>query len=291
MALIVTFLNGEKQGTHEVFTDTYISVGRALTNQLRFGYHDARASGRHAEIVGDGQHYTLRDIGSTNGTYVNGKRVQEVVLKDGMIVEFGPGGPRLRFEIKAEKVSTTLSASTPLQTPSVVVVARPAVVETSARLVRGNKLDTALLKMPTRILAFDEVYPYKSSLKTTLILTGLGLALLGLVLFIFSTAVFAVPVGLGGLITFALGWLLAQRYIAITAKGVQRQNVFRYESIHWDKIIDLQIVPDSIHRSEYDLYIIRGEKKDIEFRPVELRDGEQLVALLAARTGRRWSKE
>ena len=291
MALIVTFLNGEKQDAREVFTDTHISVGRAVTNRLRFGYHDTRASGRHAEIMSDGQRYILQDIGSTNGTYVNGKRLHEIVLENGMIVEFGPGGPRLLFEIKPGTSSTTPPVSLPVQATPVAVVAEPSVGNTSARLIRGNKLDTALLKMPTRILAFDEVYPYKSPLKTTLILTGLGLSVLGLVFFFFWTAVFAVPVGLMGLITLTFGWLLAQQYIAITAKGVQRQSIFTYESIHWDQIIDLQVVPDSIHRRERDLYIVRGEQKELAFRTGELRDGEQLVALLAARTGLRWSRE
>jgi hypothetical protein len=291
MALAVTFLNGEKQGAREVFTEPSISVGRAVTNRLRFGYHDTRASGRHAEIAWDGQRYVLRDIGSTNGTFVKGKRVERVTLDQGMIVEFGPGGPRLRFEVDSGETPSVTPDSVPVQLGPIPTLAVASTGTTGGQVIRGNRLDTALLKFPTRLLAFDEVYPYTSRLKTTLILVGGGGALVGLVLFLTWTAVFAVPVGLSGLITFVLGWLLGQRYIAITAKGVQRQNLFTYESIRWDKIIDLRVEPDADGQGGHDLYVIRGEPTDIKFRTVELQEGEQLVALLAARTGLRWAKE
>ncbi|RME70667.1 MAG: FHA domain-containing protein [Planctomycetota bacterium] len=44
---------------------------------------DRKVSGRHFEIARVGRHYVLRDLGSTNGTYVNGRRVSEGVLRLG----------------------------------------------------------------------------------------------------------------------------------------------------------------------------------------------------------------
>jgi EAL domain-containing protein (putative c-di-GMP-specific phosphodiesterase class I) len=43
----------------------------------------SRVSREHAEIVREGGHYRLRDLKSTNGTYVNGKRIDEHRLTDG----------------------------------------------------------------------------------------------------------------------------------------------------------------------------------------------------------------
>jgi hypothetical protein len=54
-------------------------------------------SRRHAEVVRQGARVTVRDLGSTNGTYVNGvKLVGETTLNPGDVVLFGT--VRLRFE-------------------------------------------------------------------------------------------------------------------------------------------------------------------------------------------------
>ncbi|MDH3211275.1 MAG: FHA domain-containing protein [Myxococcales bacterium] len=49
----------------------------------------ADASRRHAEILGSGQQFRLRDLGSTNGTFVNGERVQQHELHPGDRIQIG----------------------------------------------------------------------------------------------------------------------------------------------------------------------------------------------------------
>ena len=80
--------------------------------RVRFGRHpasevafDARrdldASSHHAELSWlDGQP-RLCDVGSSNGTLVTGQRITELELIPGepLVVEFGPGGPRIRLFI------------------------------------------------------------------------------------------------------------------------------------------------------------------------------------------------
>jgi putative serine protease PepD len=44
---------------------------------------DPKVSGEHAEIIRSGSSFVLRDLGSTNGTYVNGSRVREPVALEG----------------------------------------------------------------------------------------------------------------------------------------------------------------------------------------------------------------
>ena len=57
---------------------------------------DPRASRRHAEIRPSGDGFLITDLGSMNGTQVNGVTVQERVLHDGD--EISVGATKMRFE-------------------------------------------------------------------------------------------------------------------------------------------------------------------------------------------------
>lgn len=50
---------------------------------------DARCSSTHAELLFDGQTLRLRDLGSTNGTWQNGQRIQELVWAPGTGIQIG----------------------------------------------------------------------------------------------------------------------------------------------------------------------------------------------------------
>ncbi|MBQ1123908.1 FHA domain-containing protein [Streptomyces sp. A73] len=60
---------------------------------------DARVSWRHATVRWGGRAWVIEDHGSTNGTYVQGRRVQQLELAPGMNVHLGNAadGPRLGF--------------------------------------------------------------------------------------------------------------------------------------------------------------------------------------------------
>ncbi len=47
-------------------------------------------SREHCEIVHDGAHLRVRDLGSSNGTYCNNQRVQEAELRPGDVLTVGP---------------------------------------------------------------------------------------------------------------------------------------------------------------------------------------------------------
>lgn len=65
-------------------------------------------SRQHAKIVMNGDKFLVEDLGSGNGTYVNGKRIEEpVVLKHKDRVKFGPILFRYEDEIEARKLRTT----------------------------------------------------------------------------------------------------------------------------------------------------------------------------------------
>jgi len=69
-------------GTKSVrITDVRTTIGRAEDNAVPLS--DPGISGRHAEIVAQGGGFVLRDLGSSNGTFVNGRPVTETPLYAG----------------------------------------------------------------------------------------------------------------------------------------------------------------------------------------------------------------
>jgi hypothetical protein len=50
---------------------------------------DVTVSRRHAELLREGDTFTIRDLGSLNGTYVNRKRIESATLEDDDEVQIG----------------------------------------------------------------------------------------------------------------------------------------------------------------------------------------------------------
>ncbi|MER2563161.1 MAG: sigma 54-interacting transcriptional regulator [Myxococcaceae bacterium] len=63
---------------------------------------DATVSRFHCEVLIEGQRALVKDLGSTNGTFIDGVRIKEAYLKHGSVL--GVGNSKLRFELD-EKVS------------------------------------------------------------------------------------------------------------------------------------------------------------------------------------------
>ena len=62
---------------------------------------DTRLSRRHALVVRKGDELSLRDLGSTNGTFVEGRRIQESVVRDGALVRVGDSFLLVRWQPRA----------------------------------------------------------------------------------------------------------------------------------------------------------------------------------------------
>ena len=87
---------GPMKGKIDEFSEGAISIGRNPGSSLCFPLELTVLSRRHAEIIRDGNLFKLADY-SNNGTFVNGKRIKEVILKDGDVIEFSDGGPKVSF--------------------------------------------------------------------------------------------------------------------------------------------------------------------------------------------------
>ena len=110
-------ISGSRAGQREVFEKSVIAVGRHPMNDLRFDLDkDPDVSSKHAEIRVVGDTVTLKDLESTNGTYVNGQRVVGArELSVGDVVAFGDAGPKAEFHraIDAAPAATRLGAASP----------------------------------------------------------------------------------------------------------------------------------------------------------------------------------
>lgn len=77
------------------------TIGRGDGNSLCLP--DQSISRYHAEIIRLGNDFLLRDLGSTNGSFVNDDRVSEQLLNDGDTIRFGNSGSKLVFKVSREK--------------------------------------------------------------------------------------------------------------------------------------------------------------------------------------------
>ena len=75
-------------------SDGTVLIGRDSGAQICL--RDDRVSRRHAEIVGAGRSWVLRDLESTNGTFLNGRQPLQD-LADGDVIDIG--GVRLMFHL------------------------------------------------------------------------------------------------------------------------------------------------------------------------------------------------
>jgi len=94
-------------------------VGRAPTCDLSVA--DPTISRRHAELLCDEEQVTLRDLGSSNGTFVNGRKVAAATLEVDDLIAFGKVAFRLATYVPTPSVSTVaVPAATPSIGPTIV---------------------------------------------------------------------------------------------------------------------------------------------------------------------------
>lgn len=93
-------------------------LGRALSAAVRFDPRgDSRVGRQHARITWDEEppaRFILADLGSRNGTFVNGRRATGIlVLGLGDVVQLGQGGPAIEvcWETAHEPFATAIPPS------------------------------------------------------------------------------------------------------------------------------------------------------------------------------------
>src|SRR5690349_8840466 len=89
-------------------------VGRAPTSDIPI--IDPTISRRHAELHATDKGFVIRDLGSSNGTFVNGSRIDSGRATAGDLISFGKVGFRL---VLSDGTSETPTKAAPPQTPTI----------------------------------------------------------------------------------------------------------------------------------------------------------------------------
>lgn len=181
MKIQFTFLGGARNGQSETFSEAFVQIGRHPHCDLRFDPdRDLDVSSRHASVMLKAEMYTLRDLGSTNGTFVNNKRLTaDHVLVHGDVIQFGKQGPKLEVNILRDDRPGPLAtadrvATKPEVKPSLPTATPPEGVKAQQRGVRRTPSGGTAVRVKA------EVARQTASLRrTTIILLGLLFVLAG----------------------------------------------------------------------------------------------------------------
>lgn len=138
-------IRGNDQGMRFELEGELLRLGRDASNSIQL--HDSEVSRQHAELRRAGHSYAIYDLNSSNGTFVNGQRVQHHVLSSGDQVQVG--GTLLLY--------TGFPEESPEQVASSVQIAPAAAIDDRSRIVRSVSQAEG-----SRIFDFDAELPQNS---------------------------------------------------------------------------------------------------------------------------------
>ena len=98
MAKLVVLSVGMTGRTQELKVDK-TTIGRVEDNTFQIA--EPSVSSHHCEILLRGGDVVVRDLNSTNGTFINGEKVAESVIKPGQILRLGQIEMRLETDVPA----------------------------------------------------------------------------------------------------------------------------------------------------------------------------------------------
>ncbi len=121
----IVFRRGDRPGEPLPLLGGRITIGRSPKNDIVLGGFGGVISAFHAVLLlrPEDRSWWIEDLDSTNGTFINGERVQRARLCEGDLVRFAPAGPEVEFTTRlvspAGIVESTISAFGRLLAPGV----------------------------------------------------------------------------------------------------------------------------------------------------------------------------
>src|SRR5258706_2823411 len=88
MAFQLVIAEGKEAGREFVFEQSSVLIGR--TSDCDIVLYDPGVSRKHARIFAEAHGYFVEDMGSSNGTKVNGAIIKKKQLADGDAISLGP---------------------------------------------------------------------------------------------------------------------------------------------------------------------------------------------------------
>jgi pSer/pThr/pTyr-binding forkhead associated (FHA) protein len=111
MAKLVILNQGMTGRTFDLSVEC-TTVGRVEDNTFQIA--DASVSSHHAEIVLRGPDIVIKDLNSTNGSFINGDKITEAVLQPGQTLRFG----QVELKIDDGKELPAPAAPAPIPPPT-----------------------------------------------------------------------------------------------------------------------------------------------------------------------------
>ncbi len=103
MKLILTIESGSLAGQEFDLSNGFITIGRSENSSIRFDPQTEKiASKQHAFIEALADGFFVTDNQSTNGTLVNGQKIQNIKLNNGDTIQFGANGVKANVKIIAQ---------------------------------------------------------------------------------------------------------------------------------------------------------------------------------------------
>ena len=134
MAKLVILSAGMTGRKHELTADK-TTVGRVEDNT--FAITDPSVSSHHCEILLKGSDVVIRDLNSTNGSYINGEKISEATLKPGQILRLG------QIELRLETDAPASAAAASKKTTDATMVMQRGVSLTDLEQSTRGGFDTA----------------------------------------------------------------------------------------------------------------------------------------------------
>jgi pSer/pThr/pTyr-binding forkhead associated (FHA) protein len=99
-------------------SESVVQIGRSTDNHVIL--YSAVVSRHHVELRLSGSGWEVVSLGA-NGTYLDGKRITQVPVVDGMVIRLASSGPKIQIRIgsiQAEGKQKTATATTSATTPT-----------------------------------------------------------------------------------------------------------------------------------------------------------------------------
>src|SRR5476649_1154409 len=176
MAKLVIQNQGMTGRAHELSVDR-TTIGRVEDNTFQIA--DPSVSSHHCEVHLRGGDIVIRDLNSTNGSFINGNKTEEGVLKPGQVLRLG----QVELKLEAEGAASA-SPSAPSPAPA------PAKKQVDATMIMPRGVSMDQLEKSGRPPGFDTNTAFSkktNKVNKYFIIIGIlaGLLIVGLLIYAF----------------------------------------------------------------------------------------------------------
>ena len=170
MAKLVILTQGLNGRAHELNVDR-TTIGRVEDNLFQIA--EPSVSSHHCEALLRGSDVVIKDLNSTNGTFINGEKITESVLKPGQTLRLG----QVELKLEAEK-----AVSAPGSAPATAPAPGPAKKQAEATIVIPRGVSLSELEGGGRPPGFDTSKEFSKKRNRSGIYFWIGVGIVGVII-------------------------------------------------------------------------------------------------------------